>query len=213
MDAVRTWWRPALLVALVLAAVAVALTVGVPPLPEIRAAVAGAGWAGPVLFALIYAGLSLTPVPATVLSVAAGVLFGWGVGVPVVMAGAFTGAAVGFLLARHLGRGALDGVGGERLARLDALLRSRGLLAVLVVRMLPILPFAVINMACGLSALRTRDYLVGSFLGMLPAVTAFVGIGAYGSEPGSLPFLVSAGGLAVLVVGGAVVARRRRVLR
>jgi uncharacterized membrane protein YdjX (TVP38/TMEM64 family) len=208
---VRRWWKPALLAAIVVAAVVVALTVGVPPIPEVRAAVAGAGWAGPVLFAGLYAGLSLTPVPATVLSIAAGVLFGWAVGVPVVMAGAFTGAAIGFLLARHLGRTALDGVGGERLARLDAFLRRRGLVAVLVIRMVPILPFAVINMACGLSALRTRDYLVGSGLGMLPAVTAFVGIGAYGTEPGSLPFLVSAGGLALLLVGGAVLARRRRL--
>ncbi|MBW0116951.1 TVP38/TMEM64 family protein [Pseudonocardia abyssalis] len=207
----RRWWKPALLAAIVVAAVVVALTVGVPPIPEVRAAVAGAGWAGPVLFAGLYAGLSLTPVPATVLSIAAGVLFGWAVGVPVVMAGAFTGAAIGFLLARHLGRTALDGVGGERLARLDAFLRRRGLVAVLVIRMVPILPFAVINMACGLSALRTRDYLVGSGLGMLPAVTAFVGIGAYGTEPGSLPFLVSAGGLALLLVGGAVLARRRRL--
>ncbi|GAA3236140.1 hypothetical protein GCM10017691_34110 [Pseudonocardia petroleophila] len=207
----RRWWKPTLLGAFVVAAVVVALTVGVPPLPEVRAAVADAGWAGPVLFAALYAGLSLTPVPATVLSIAAGVLFGWAVGVPVVMAGAFTGAAIGFLLARHLGRTALDGVGGERLARLDAFLRRRGLVAVLAVRMVPILPFAVINMACGLSALRTRDYLVGSGLGMLPAVTAFVGIGAYGTEPGSLPFLVSAGGLALLLVGGAVLARRRRL--
>jgi uncharacterized membrane protein YdjX (TVP38/TMEM64 family) len=208
---VRRWWRPALLGALVVAAVVVALVVGVPPIAEVRAAVAGAGWAGPVLFAALYAGLSLTPVPATVLTVASGVLFGWTVGVPVAMAGAFTGAAVGFLLARHLGRSALHGVGGERLARLDDLLRRRGLLAVLAVRMVPVLPFAVINMGCGLSALRTRDYLVGTGVGMLPAVTAFVGIGAYGTDPGSLPFLVSAGGLVLLLAGGAVLARRRRL--
>lgn len=207
----RRWWRPALLGALVVAAAVVALVVGVPPIAEIRATVADAGWAGPVLFAALYAGLSLTPVPATVLTVAAGVVFGWTVGVPVAMAGAFTGAAVGFLLARCLGRSWVDGVGGERLTRLDDLLRRRGLLAVLAVRLVPVLPFAVINMVCGLSALRPRDYLVGTGVGMLPAVTAFVGIGAYGTEPGSLPFLVSAGGLVLLLVGGLVLARRRRV--
>lgn len=211
MTPMGRWWRPALLGAFVVAAAAVALTVGVPPVAELRAAVTGAGWAGPVLYAALYAGLSLTPVPATVLSVGAGVLFGWAVGVPVVMAGAFTGATIGFLLARHLGRAALDGVGGERLARLDSLLRHHGLVAVLVVRTVPVLPFAVVNMACGLSGLRTRDYLVGTAVGMLPAVTAFVGVGAYGTDPGSLPFLLSAGGLALLLVGGAVIARRRRL--
>ncbi len=213
------WWRPALLVVLVLALVGVAVLVGAPAPAAVRAWVAGAGWAGPVLYAALYAGLSLTPAPASVLSIGGGVLFGLAVGVPVVMAGAVTGALVGFGLARRLGRDSVErlrsrtGVGADRLARLDALLRRRGLPAIIGVRLAPVVPFAVLNMACGLSALRFRDYAIGSAVGMLPTVTAFVAVGAYGGDPGSVPFLVSAAGLAVVLVAGAVLARRHRNAR
>ncbi len=206
------WWRPALLAVAVLAAVAVAVLVGVPPLAEIRAWVAAAGWAGPVLYAALYTGLSLTPAPASVLSVGGGVLFGLAVGVPVVMAGAIAGALLGFGLARRLGRESvlrLQPAAG-RLARLDALLRRRGLLAVVGVRLAPIVPFAVLNVACGLTALRFRDYALGSAVGMLPAATAFVAVGAYGGDPASLPFVVSVIGLAAVLLGGALLARRHR---
>lgn len=209
------WWRPVLLVVLLIAAAAVALTVGVPPLEEIRGWVAGAGWAGPVLYAALYAGLSLTPAPASVLSIGGGVLFGIGVGLPVVMAGAITGAVAGFALARTLGRGGVErfqeraGLGTARLAQLDALLRRRGLLAIIGIRMAPVVPFAVLNMGCGLTALSARDYVIGSAVGMTPAAAAFVAVGAYGADPGSAPFLLSVGGLAGLIVVGAVLGRRR----
>lgn len=207
------WVRPALLVVLVAGAVATAVTVGVPPVAEVRSWVEAAGWAGPVLYAALFAALSLTPAPATVLTVAAGVLFGWPVGVPVALAGALTGAVVGFGLARVLGRSAVERVGGDRLARLDALLRRRGLLTMLAVRMMPIVPFAVVNAACGLTGVRARDFVLGSALGMAPGMAAFVAIGAYGGEPGSTPFLLAVGGLAVLVAGGAVAARKHAAAR
>lgn len=204
--------RPALLAALAVVAGIVAFTVGVPPIDEVRAVVAAAGWAGPVLYAVLYAGLSLTPAPATALSVGAGVLFGWGVGVPVMLVGALTGALAGFALARCLGRSTVEAMGGDRRARLDALLRRRGLFAMIGIRLVPVVPFAVLNMGCGLTGVRARDYVLGTAIGIIPAGSAFVAIGAYGAEPTSLPFLVPVGALVVLAVGGVVVARRRRAV-
>lgn len=204
------WIRPALLLTLVAAAVLVAVLVGVPPIEEIRSWVAGAGWAGPVLYAALYAGLCLTPVPASVLSIAGGVLFGLPLGTPVVVGGALAGAVAGFALARHLGRSTAAGLGGDRLARLDALLQRRGLIAMIGIRILPILPFAILNVACGLTGVRMRDYTLGTGIGIIPGATVFVAIGAYGADPGSVPFLLAAGGMVVLLAGGAVVARRRR---
>ncbi len=213
---VARWWPPALLVLIVLVAIGVALVVGVPSLGEIRGWVAGAGWAGPVLYAVVYAGLSLTPVPVSVLSIAGGVLFGLGLGLPVVLAGAITGAVAGFALARRLGRGSMvrlqerAGPGAARLSALDGLLRRRGLITMIGVRLAPVLPFAMLNMGCGLTAVRLRDYTIGSAVGMTPGAAAFVAVGAYGAEPGSLSFLLSVAGLAVVLVCAAVVARRRR---
>jgi uncharacterized membrane protein YdjX (TVP38/TMEM64 family) len=202
------WVRPALLVALIAGGAIVAATVGVPPLTEIQAWVAAAGWAGPVLYASIFAVASLTPGPATLLTVGAGVLFGWSLGVPVALAGSLTAATIGFTLARVLGRATVRGLAGERLERIDAALRRRGVLAVIGIRLVPLAPFAMVNTACGLSGVRTRDYLLGTLVGLVPGTVTFVAVGAFGTSPGSIPFLITAVGL-VLLVGGAAVAARR----
>lgn len=204
------WWRPVVLVVLVVTAAVVTLSAGVPTVEELRIWVAAAGWAAPVAYAALYAGLSLTPTPASVLSIGAGALFGFGLGIPVVLVGAIGGAVAGFLLTRHLGRGAVEQIGSERLARLDAMLGRNGLVTMIGIRLAPIIPFAVLNMGCGLTGLRTRDYVLGTAIGMSPGIIAFAAIGAFGADPTGLPFLLSLGGLALLFVASAVVARRRR---
>jgi uncharacterized membrane protein YdjX (TVP38/TMEM64 family) len=203
------WVRPGLLVLLAAAGVVVALTVDLPQLGEIRAWVRGAGWAAPVLYALAFALVSLTPAPATVLTVGAGALFGWVVGVPVALLGALGGAYGGFGLARLLGRATVQGLVGERLDRLDGALRRRGMLAVIIVRLVPTGPFAMVNTACGLSAVRARDYVLGTAIGMVPGIGCFVAVGAFGATPWSMPFLMAVLGLAALVAGGALLGRRR----
>ncbi len=207
-----TWTglRALALLVVVAGGIAVALTIGVPPLDQIRGWVRGAGWAAPALFALLYAGLTLTPTPATITSITAGVLFGLPVGIAVVITGAVTGAALGFAIARVLGRDAVRRVDSRHLQRLDTLLRRRGLLAVIGIRLVPVLPFAAVNYACGLSALRPRDYLLGTAVGILPGATAYVAIGAYGSTPGSIPFLLAVAGVAVLTVVAVVTVGRSR---
>jgi uncharacterized membrane protein YdjX (TVP38/TMEM64 family) len=206
----RWWVRPLILLIVVSSGVVVALTVDIPPIDDLRLQVAAAGWAAPALYAALYAALSLIPAPASVISVAAGVLFGLATGLTVVMAGALVGAVAAFALSRVLGRAAVERVESERLRQVDALLRRRGLLAVIGMRLVPVVPFTMLSYVCGLSAVRFRDYLLGTAVGILPAATAYVTLGAYGATPGSVPFLVALGGLAVLAVVGLVVARRRR---
>jgi hypothetical protein len=59
----RWWWlRPLILLAVVSAGVVLALTVGIPPIGELRSGVAAAGWTAPVLYTAIFAGLTLTSV-------------------------------------------------------------------------------------------------------------------------------------------------------
>lgn len=210
----RAWWiRPLLLVVLVLAGTAVLLRFGVPSIDQVRAWTGAAGWAAPVAFALLYAAFTLVPAPATVLSVAAGVLFGLPVGLTAAMCGAVLGAMTAFGLSRGLGRSAVARLPSERLAWLDATLRRRGLTAVIGIRLVPVIPFPALNYACGLTGVGVRDYLVGTVVGIVPSAVAYTTIGAYGSDPGSAPFLLAVGGVAVLVVGGIVVSRRRRAAR
>lgn len=204
-----------MLAALVVAAVAVAVSVGVPPVAGIRGWLAGAGWAAPLVWAVLFAGLSLTPVPVSALAVAGGVLLGFGPGLPATLAGKLVGAAVGFALARRLGRATVlrgldrSGRRAARLAEADAVLHRQGLPAVIAVRLAPMLPFSVLNTVWGLTAVRWRHYLAGTAIGVTPGTTALVAVGAFGTEPGSWPFLLAVSALGLVVLTGVVLARRR----
>src|SRR3954468_14549424 len=90
-----------------------------------------------------------------------------------------------------------------------AMLARRGLQAVIGSRVVPVLPFGAFNYACGLTAVRARDYVLGTAIGILPGAAAYVVIGAYGADPGSVP-LFPVGGVVVLVFVGVVVNRLRR---
>lgn len=204
------WVRLAVFAVFVAAAVLVAVVVGLPDVESLRADIAAAGPAAPVLFVLLYAVATLAPLPKNVLSTVAGVLFGMVPGVALVLLAALLGAAGAFWLGRLLGRGAVERFTGARVARVDELLRRRGLLAVIGVRLVPVVPFTAVNYAAGLTAVRIRDYALGTALGIVPGTIAFVALGAYGSSPGSWPFVVAVVALVGLSTGGAVVARRSR---
>ena len=175
--------------------------------PSLRARVAGAGTAGAVLYALAYATLTLTPVPKNALSAAAGVVFGFTTGMVVVWSGAVTGALVAFGLARWLGRGRGQLTGG-RLQRLNALLEQRGLMGALLVRLVPVLPFTVVNYGSGFTSLRVSHYVLGTAVGIIPGSVVFVavGAGATGIPTSTANVLAVA---AVLIVVGTVLLRRR----
>jgi uncharacterized membrane protein YdjX (TVP38/TMEM64 family) len=206
----HVWIRLVGLVAIVAAAAAVAGVVGMPDPAQLRAAIAAAGPVAPALFVLLYAAATLAPLPKNVLAAVAGLLFGLAVGLAVVFLAALLGALAAFALGRVLGREAVERLTGTRVARVDALLRRRGLLAVLAVRLVPVLPFTAINYAAGLTAIRTQDYIVGTALGIIPGIIAFVALGAYGTSPASWPFVLAVLGLVALTAAGVAGARRWR---
>ncbi len=193
--------------------VAVAIVVGVlvplPGLAELRAWVAEWGLAGGAVFVILYAAITLTPAPKNVLSVAAGLAFGFWWALVAVYAGALMGAAAAFLLGRSWGREAVERFTGARVARLDEVLRRRGLVAVIGVRLIPIIPFTAINYGAGLTAVRRRDYALGTALGIIPGTVAYVALGAYGLDWG-WPAWTAIGVLGALTLAGAIYASLRR---
>jgi len=206
----QQWGQVTGVVLLVAALVIISVAVGVPGVNRLRSDFAQFGiWAG-VLYAGLYAAISLAPLPAAVFTLAAGALFGVAEGLVVVEVGATVGAVIGFWLARVLGRGFVARVSGASIERLDERFARRGVLAVLAVWLLPVLPFAAVNYVSGLTSIRFRDYLAGTTVGIVPAAAAYVVLGAYGSTPGSVPFLVALAALLVLVVTGLVSGRRAR---
>ncbi|MGI8679028.1 MAG: TVP38/TMEM64 family protein [Jatrophihabitans sp.] len=202
--------RLGLLVAIIGGGTVVVLVAGVPDAASLRMRFHGTGVPGVLAFSGLYAVLTLTPVPAGVLTIAAGAAFGLVSGSAVMVLGATTGAIAAFYLGRWLGRDGVQGLAGRRLASLDRLMRRRGVLSVLLVRLVPLFPYAAVNYLSGLTAVRVRDYVIGTIIGILPAGIAYVAVGAYGSKPGSTPFLIALAALALLTAGALVVAHRHR---
>ncbi len=198
------------LAVLVVVAVVLAVFIDVPSVTALRREYSGTGLPGALGFALVYAGLSLLPLPATVFTLAAGALFGLARGLPIVVLGATLGAAAAFYLGRVLGRDAVQHFTGARLQTLDRYLTRRGFWAVLAARLVPIVPFTGLNYLSGLTGVRASSYLLATVIGILPGTTAYVAVGAYGTHPGSLPFLTAVSALLLLTIVGVVVSRRRR---
>jgi len=206
----RIRWRLGVLVALIAVSVVVALTIDLPSAPEVRQRVDSYGWAAPVVFVGSYALITLAPVPKNVLSAAAGLMFGLVTGVLLVWVAALLGALTAFGLGRLLGRDAVERLTSTRVQQVDELIARRGLLAVVVVRLVPVVPFTAINYTAGLTGIRFWQYTVGTAIGIVPGTVAYVALGTYGTTPGSWPFLVSAAALVLLSVGGGLLAIRRR---
>ncbi len=204
------WLRLTALVVLLVAVGVLSLVADVPSVATVRGRVERAGPVGPVLFVLTYAAVTLAPLPKNVLSAAAGAVFGLAEGVALVYVAALLGAAAAFGLGRGLGRAAVERLSGGRLARIDAMLSRRGMTAVLVARLVPVVPFTALNYAAGLVSVRRRDYAVGTAVGIIPGTVAYVAVGSYASAPGSWPFEVALGGLVLLSLAGVGFAVRRR---
>jgi len=171
------WLRPLALLAVVVAVMVAAPALGLGErLAGLRGFVESLGPLGPVAFALLYAVAAALAVPASLLTVAAGAIFGSAVGVAVVAVGATLGAAGAFAIARWVARDAVVAWLGksDRFRRLDALVERHGAIVVAITRLVPLFPFNLLNYGFGLTRIRFATYLLWSFLCMLPGTVLYV---------------------------------------
>lgn len=130
-------------------------------------------------FMLIYVAQTALALPgATIMALTAGAVFGPWLGTLYAVSAATLGAGVSFLLSRYLFRETVRRRFGERLEVINAELAQRGLNYLLFLRLVPIFPFFLINLAAGLTRLRLSTYLLGTFIGMIPGGFAYVNAGA-----------------------------------
>ena len=129
----------------------------------------GLGALGPLVFILGYIGATVAFIPGSVLTLAAGAIFGLGEGVVYVMTGATLGSSVAFLLARYVAREAVEQriAGNAKFAAVDRAVGREGFKIVLLLRLSPVFPFNLLNYGLGLTQVRFRDYVLAS-IGMLP---------------------------------------------
>ncbi|WP_245308728.1 TVP38/TMEM64 family protein [Aurantimonas sp. 22II-16-19i] len=131
-------------------------------------------------FVLVYAALVAVSFPAaSIVTVASGFLFGWLLGGTLTVIGATTGATILFLAARTAFGDVLRRKSGSAIARFAEGFRDDAFAYLLLLRLTPILPFFVVNVAPAFFEVSLRTYVVTTFLGIIPGsmVYAFLGSG------------------------------------
>jgi uncharacterized membrane protein YdjX (TVP38/TMEM64 family) len=135
---------------------------------------------GPVLFVLIYIVAAVLFVPGSALTLGAGAVFGVGLGSVLVSLGATLGATAAFLVGRYFARAwvAKKIEGNAAFAAIDRAVAAEGWKIVGLTRLSPAFPFSLLNYAFGLTRVSLRDYVVASWIGMMPGTVMYVYIGS-----------------------------------
>lgn len=120
--------------------------------------------------------ISILP-PIAALSLAAGLAFGEVRGALYLMTGAMIGTSTTFAIGHYFGRGLIGKILKGKFKDLDDRLAKNGFMTVLFFRVIPLVPYEVLNYAGGLSKIKFRDYFLATFLGLIPGVivSAFFG--------------------------------------
>ena len=153
-------------------------------------------------FALYVAVASLSLPGAAILTLAGGGVFGLGWGLVLVSFASSIGATVSFLAARFVLRDSVQARFGARLADINKGIARDGALYLFSLRLIPVVPFFVINLLMGLTTLRTRTFYIVSQLGMLAGTAVYVNAGTQLAAITSLKDIASPGLLGAFVLLG-----------
>ena len=155
--------------------------------------VEGVGVFGPLVFIVAYAAAVVAFVPASLLTLGAGAIFGIGPGTLYVFVAATLGSCLAFLVSRYGARRAVARKieGNEKFAAIDSAIAREGRKIVFLLRLSPIFPFNLLNYALGLTKVSFADYAIASF-GMIPGTLLYV---YSGKIAGDVASLASGGGV------------------
>jgi uncharacterized membrane protein YdjX (TVP38/TMEM64 family) len=150
--------------------------------PHIQAVVASMGPWGPLVFILLYAVGPAFLVPGLPFDLTAGILFGPVRGTMYALIGSTIGATVAFLAARTVGREWTEEKLSGPLRRIKEGVDKGGWEFVAFARLVPVIPFNLLNYALGLTRIRLVPYILASFVFMAPATAVYVYAGWAGGE-------------------------------
>ncbi|MFB2937521.1 TVP38/TMEM64 family protein [Aerosakkonemataceae cyanobacterium BLCC-F154] len=169
-------------------------------------------WA-PVIYIVIYTIATILVMPSTALNLTGGAIFGPWLGTLWTSIGAIVAAVVAFIFARTSGREFVARRLAGKWQAMDAEMQQGGLFYMFAIRLLPIIPYGLVNFAAGLTSIKFRDYLLGTILGTVPGILPFVLLGSSGLQAirtGDILPLIGALALTGILVAGATWYRRRR---
>ena len=143
---------------------------------------------GPAIFVLLYIAATVLLLPGSVLTLGAGAVFGLAKGAVLVSIAATLGATAAFLVGRYLARGwvAVKIQRYPRFAAIDRAVAREGWKIVGLTRLSPVFPFNLLNYAFGLTRVSLRDYVLASWIGMMPGTVMYVYVGSLAGDLATL---------------------------
>ncbi|SDO28122.1 TVP38/TMEM64 family protein [Alkalicoccus daliensis] len=145
---------------------------------EIRNFINAAGWFSPVLYIVIYALRPFILFPASILSLAGGLLFGALLGTLLIITGATFGAVLSFLAAQKLGKNLSGKEWSGRGKNLQQQLEMNGFVYVLFIRLIPVFNFDMVSYLAGISRIKLKPFFFGTLFGIIPGASAYSFLGA-----------------------------------
>lgn len=140
------------------------------------------GWLAPILFIILYSLATILLLPTMVLTLAGGAIFGPIFGTILNLFGATSGAALAFLITRHLLHDWFVQKQSERINKLIVGVNQRGWLFVAVLRLFPVVPFNLVNYGLGITGIGFRLYLITTFIFLIPAEIIYTYFGYAGMD-------------------------------
>ena len=183
------------------------------PPERVREILAGFGAWAPWVYMAMFAVLPAFFFPVAVLALAGGVAFGLWQGALYTFAGAVVNCSVMFWTARYFGRKQVEDLMEKRLSpqwrdRLSKLEGREGCILLIVLRVIPAVPYNLINYSFGLTGMRYPAYILASALGIIPGTFAFINIGDKSMDVTSPGFWIAIGLLMLLLAVTALMGKR-----
>lgn len=180
---------------------------------RVRNTVDDAGIAAPLAFIALSSLLTVAMFPGPLLAGASGLLFGTALGTPISIVAATLGACLACSLSRRFGARSVDELSGHRVRVVQDFIAQRGFLSVLYARILPAMPYNVVNYAAGLTAVPLLTFAAATAIGCAPRAFAYTALGGSLSNLGSPAAIVAFAVLLAMGIGGTVVAARDVTIR
>ena len=180
---------------------------------DIQKFVASFGPWAPAVYTALFALLPAAFFPVAVLALAGGLLFGLWAGSVYTFLGAMINCTIMFLMARTVGYRKVKALVDAKLSekwrkRLDAAAGREGFLLLILLRLIPAVPYNLINYAFGLTRMSYRAYLLGSAIGIIPGTLVFINIGDKALDVTSPGFWVAIGLLVLLLAVTTVLGKK-----
>lgn len=182
--------------------------------PEIlRNYIGGFGYLAPFIYILCFTILPIAFFPVPILALAAGLLFGFLPGTIYTLIGAVLNSAIMFLMAKVLAKNAVTNLLQRKLPEnwssfLFNLDEKKGFGIIFILRLIPAMPYNLINYGAGLTSIKFSSYMLATILGILPGTLVFLNIGNQALNIHNPAFMVSIILLILLTIFSLILGKR-----